>query len=139
MLCHLCRYEAPFDNQKQRVFVRFYPLQDVPGQREAFLVIKATLKLYWSNPAEFVGARGEKTLTQGQRAGAGVAVPKAECVIICPEALQKEAGRLSQFHTVTEGIRSSVVTTEAIAAASSRRNRRGRSNRFRRACGFWSR
>jgi hypothetical protein len=99
------------------VFVRFYPLQYVPGQRKAFLVTKATLKLYWRNPAKSVWASGEKTLARGQSAGASVAAPKAECVIICPEALQKEASRLSQFHTVTEGIRSSVVTTEAIAAA----------------------
>jgi Peptidase family C25/Propeptide_C25 len=113
----LLDYERGNDNQRQHVFVRFYPLQYVPGQRKAFLVTKATLKLYWSNPAKSVGARGDKTLTRGQSAGARVAAPKSQCVIICPEALQKEASRLSQFHSVTEGIRSSVVTTEAIAAA----------------------
>ena len=113
----LLDFERGNDNQRQHAFVRFYPLQYVPGQRKAFLVTKATLKLYWRNPAKSVGARGDKTLTRGQSAGARVAAPKAECVIICPKALQKEASRLSQFHTVTEGIRSSVVTTEAIAAA----------------------
>jgi hypothetical protein len=112
----LLDYERGKDNQRQHVFVRFYPLQYVPGQRKAFLVTKATLKLYWRNPAKSAGARTDKTLARGQSAGASVGAPKAECVIICPEALRKEASRLSQFHTVTEGIRSSVVTTEAIAA-----------------------
>jgi len=113
----LLDYERGKDNQTQHVFVRFYPLQYVPGQRRAYVVTKATLKLYWSNPAKSVGDRGDKTLSRGQSAGARVSDPKAECVVICPEALQKEASRLSQFHTLTEGIRSSVVTAEAIATA----------------------
>jgi hypothetical protein len=113
----LLDYERGNDNRKQHVFVRFYPLQYVPGQRKACLVTKATLKLHWSNPAKSVETSGAKTLARGQDAGARFAAPQAECVIICPEALLKQASRLSQFHTVTEGIRSSVVTTEAIAAA----------------------
>jgi len=113
----LLDYERGNDNQRQHVFVRFYPLQYVPGKRQAFLVTKATLKIYWSTPAKSVGARGDKTLARGQSAGGSTADLKAECVVICPEALRKEASHLSQFHTVTEGIRSSVVTTEAIAAA----------------------
>ena len=73
----LLDYERGNDNQRQHVFVRFYPLQYVPGQRKAFLVTKATLKLYWSNPAKSVGARGDKTLARGQSAGASVAAPKS--------------------------------------------------------------
>ncbi len=110
----LLDYERGNDNQRQHVFVRLYPLQYVPGQRKAFLVTKATLRLYWSTPAKSVGA---KTLAREQSPGPSIANLKAESVIICPEALRKEASRLSQFHTVTEGIRSSIVTTEAIAAA----------------------
>lgn len=113
----LLDYERGNDNQRQHVFVRFYPLQYVPGQRKAFLVTKATLKLYWSTPAKSVGARGDKTLAREQSAGPSIADLKSESVIICPEALREEASRLGQFHTVTEGIRSSIVTTEAIAAA----------------------
>jgi Peptidase family C25 len=112
----LLGYERGNDNQKQHVFVRFCPLQYVPGERKAFLVTKATLNLYWSHPAESVGARDAKTLAQGQRTRVRITDPEAECVILCPEALQQQASRLSQFHTATEGIRSSVVTTEAIAA-----------------------
>ena len=112
----LLGYERGNDNQKQHVFVRFCPLQYVPGERKAFLVTKATLNLYWSHPAESVGARDAKTLALGQRTGGRIADPEAECVILCPEALQQQASRLSQFHTAAEGIRPSVVTTEAIAA-----------------------
>ena len=113
----LLDYERGNDNQRQHVFVRFYPLQYVPGKRQGFLVTEATLKLYWSIPVKSIGAGVDKTLSRGQSAGARIADLEAECVVICPEALQTQASHLSQFHTVTGGIRSSVVTTEAIAAA----------------------
>lgn len=112
----LVAYDRGLDNQRQHVFVRFFPVQYIPGQRKAVLVTRATLRLYYGVHAKERSApTGE--LDTRKKAGAGqITASEAVCVIICPEALRRPADRLSEFHTKMEGISSAVVTTEAIGA-----------------------
>jgi hypothetical protein len=105
------------DNARQHVFVRFFPVQYIPGQRKAAVVTRATLRLYYGVRTKEGSAPLGKPGTR-KKAGAGeITASKAACVIICPEALRQEAQRLCDFHTKVEGIASTVVTTEAIGAA----------------------
>ena len=112
----LLAYNTGLDNQRQHVFVRFFPLLYIPGQKKAVLVTRATLRLYYGvRVKEGSAATGE--LDTRKKEGAGqITASEAACVIICPEALRRPAERLSEFHTKTEGISSTVVTTEAIGA-----------------------
>jgi len=112
----LVGYDRGLDNQRQHVFVRFFPLQYIPGQRKAVLVTRATLRLYYGVRAK-EGSAPTGEFDFRRKAGAGqIPASEAACVIICPEVLRQQAGRLSEFHTKTEGISSTVVTTEAIGA-----------------------
>jgi Peptidase family C25/Propeptide_C25 len=112
----LVRYERGCDNERQHVFVRFFPLQYVPATKEATVVTKATIRLYYRTGGkaplhaipESVGSPGVTNR---------IVTPSAQCVIICPSALQDQGQRLADFHSRKEGIRSAVVTTEAIRLA----------------------
>lgn len=104
------------DNQRQHVFVRFFPLLCIPAQRKAVLVTRATLRLYYGVRAR-EGSAPTGELDTRKKEGAGqITASEAACVIICPKALRQPADRLSEFHTKMEGISSAVVTTEAIGA-----------------------
>jgi hypothetical protein len=104
------------DNQHQHVFVRFFPVQYVPGQRKAVLVTRATIRLYYGvHTKEDSASTGDSDTRKKESAGQ-ITASEAACVVICPEVLRHQADRLSEFHTKAEGISSTVVTTEAIGA-----------------------
>ena len=113
----LVRFERGCDNERQHVFVRFFPLQYVPATREATIVTKATIRLYYRAG----GSKAPLNEIQGSAASPGVTnritTPNTQCVIICPNVLKDQAQRLAGFHNQKEGIPSAVVTTEAIRAS----------------------
>ena len=113
----LVRYESGCDNERQHVFIRFFPLQYAPAAKEAILVTEATIRLYYkagqprARLKEIPESSGTASVTNR------IMTPSAQCVIICPSALREQGQRLASFHTDKEDICSAVVTTEAIRAA----------------------
>lgn len=105
------------DNGRQHIFVRFYPLQYIPTEKKALLVKTATIKVYYSEGVLSPSAPPDPVHRRIESAVGGSPLSEARCLIICPQALAKEASRLNEFHTATEKIPSAVVTTEAIAQA----------------------
>ncbi len=113
----LVRYERGRDNERQHVFVRFFPLQYAPAKKEATLVTKATIRLYYKPGQTTVPLNGDL-----ESAGTGGVTNRivpafAQCVIICPSILKNQGQRLANFHKEKEDILSAVVTTEAIRGA----------------------
>jgi hypothetical protein len=113
----LVRYERGCDNERQHVFVRFFPLQYAPAKKEATLVTKAAIRLYYK-PGQprvllnrYPGSAGMAGVTNR------IVTASAQCVTICPSVLQDQGQRLASFHKDKEDIDSAVVTTEAIRAA----------------------
>ena len=113
----LVRYDRGCDNERQHVFVRFFPLQYVPAKKEATIVTQATIRLYYGPGARQARLEGIPASGGSPGVNGRITTPSAKCVIICPSALQDQGQRLARFHTHEEGIRSVVVTTEAIRAA----------------------
>jgi len=116
----LVAYDRGNDSRWQHVFVRFFPLQYIPGQSKAMVVTQARLKLYYGKRAsgnQTKPPQPQPSFVRKMTGDDAIMAAKAECLIICPLALQEEARKLSDFHTSKEGIRTSVVTTEALAAA----------------------
>ncbi len=105
------------DNQHRYVFAHLFPVQYAPAKKKAMLLTQATLKLSYRlrSPAD---ASGQTTTSQRmQRDRAGGLATEAQCIVLCPAALQEPAEKLSRFHAAQEGITSAVVTTEAIGQA----------------------
>ncbi|MHC1766597.1 MAG: C25 family cysteine peptidase [Verrucomicrobiia bacterium] len=113
----LVRYERGCDNKRQHVFVRFFPLQYAPAKKEATLVTKATIRLYYKPGQTRAPLNGNPE--SGGMAGVTnrIVTTSAQFVIICPSVLQDQGQRLASFHKDKEDIHSAVVTTEAICAA----------------------
>ena len=102
------------DNQHRYVFVHLFPVQYKPAKKKAMLLTQATLKLSYRRNSQ-QGASGQAASSQRmQKDQAKGLTTEAQCVVLCPAALQEQAEKLSRFHTAQEGITSTVVTTEAI-------------------------
>jgi hypothetical protein len=113
----LVNIEHGTNNQHQYVFAHLFPIQYAPAKKKTVVLTQATLKISYrlSGPQ---GASGQAAPSQRiQNDQAKGVYTEAQCIVLCPAALQKEALRLSQFHIAQEGITSAVVTTEAIGQA----------------------
>jgi hypothetical protein len=113
----LVKFDHGVDNQRRHVFIHLFPVQYTPAKKKAMVLTQATLKLSYrlSSPQ---GASAQAT--PSQRMGSDQArglCSEAQCIVLCPAALQEQAEKLSRFHATQEGITSTVVTTEAIGQA----------------------
>lgn len=105
------------DNQHRYVFVHLFPVQYTPAKKKAVLLTQATLKLSYRfrSPED---ASGQATPYQRMQSDqARGLTTEAQCIVLCPAALQEQAEKLSKFHATQEGIISAVMTTEAIGQA----------------------
>jgi len=111
----LVSYETGKDNQRQYVFVRLFPVQYTPSKKKAVIVTEATINLYYGPGTEEEGSSAKGSDDGTQTVIEGIASTDAVCIIICPLSLADQADVLTTLHA-TEGISSTVVTTESIAS-----------------------
>ncbi len=101
----IATYSTGRDNESAHVYIRVLPVQYSPESNKAVLVTDVKINVYYNMS------------TAGQQAPAGPgSADTAECVIVCPAALQSAAELLRDFHAEHEGVATSVVTTEDINA-----------------------
>lgn len=108
----IAAYSTGKDNDSTCVSVRLFPVQYSAQTNKAILVTEAKINVYYR-------------LTGGQQqspAAAGEPKDMAECIIICPAALQPAAELLKNFHEEHEGVSTSIMTTEDIKTAYSLAN-----------------
>jgi hypothetical protein len=105
------------DNQHRYVFVHLFPVQYTPAKKKAMLLTQATLRLSYRlrSPTDASGQAAPSQRIQSDQARG--LYTEAQCLVMCPAALQEQAEKLSKFHAAQEGITSTVVTTEAIGKA----------------------
>jgi len=103
----IATYSTGRDNDSTYVYVRVFPVQYSPQSNKAVLVTDVKINVHYSQSAG----------RQQAPAAAGAAKDTAECVIICPAALQSAAELLRDFHAEHEDVSTSIMTTEDISAA----------------------
>lgn len=103
----IATYSTGRDNDSTYVYVRVFPVQYSPQSNKAVLVTEAKINVHYSQSAG----------RQQAPAAADAAKDAAECVIICPAALQSAAELLRDFHVEHEDVSTSIMTTEDISAA----------------------
>lgn len=108
----IATYSVGRDNDSTYVHVRVFPVQYSPQSNKAVLVSEAKINVHYSLSAG----------RQPAPAAAGSAKDTAECVIICPAALQSAAELLKNFHVEHEDVSTSIMTTEDINAVYSPAN-----------------
>lgn len=110
-------YEAGDDNDHKCVFIRVFPVQYVPSEREVYVLTNAKVVLYHGRE-DSGGADSPKVSPKNSSHEAkkhGTVFTDAVNIIICPRSLQRAARQLSSFHNAS-GTRSAVGTTEEIAS-----------------------
>ncbi len=100
-------YRTGRDNDSTYVTISIFPVQYKPQSDKAVLVTDVTINVHYSLSAG----------RQPAPAAAGVPKDTAECVIICPAALQSAAELLKNFHEEHESVSTSIITTEDIKTA----------------------